>query len=72
MRLRLAWLFVGCFAMGVCQGQRTLNDAAEIRTWYEDGLRANGIVGSSLALVREGRWFFATIMACRRLIRGLR
>ncbi|HTJ29970.1 MAG TPA: serine hydrolase domain-containing protein, partial [Acidobacteriaceae bacterium] len=55
MRLRLAWLFVGCFAMGVCQGQRTLSDGAEIRTWYEDGLRANGIVGSSLALVREGR-----------------
>ena len=58
MRSRLACLVLGLSVAGACHGQGTLRNAAEIRAWYEDGLRANGIVGSSLAIVREGQVVF--------------
>jgi CubicO group peptidase (beta-lactamase class C family) len=42
-------------APGLCLAQADLPNAAEIRSYFEAGLRRNGIVGSSLALVRDGR-----------------
>ena len=42
-------------APGLCLAQADLPNAAEIRSYYEAGLRRNGIVGSSVALVRDGR-----------------
>jgi CubicO group peptidase (beta-lactamase class C family) len=38
-----------------CCAQDSLPNAASVRSFYEAGLRRNGIVGSSLALVRDGR-----------------
>jgi CubicO group peptidase (beta-lactamase class C family) len=38
-----------------CLAQVSAPDAALVRSHYEAGLRSNGIVGSSLALVRDGR-----------------
>ena len=35
--------------------QSALPNAAEIRSYFESGLRANGILGSSLALIRDGK-----------------
>jgi CubicO group peptidase (beta-lactamase class C family) len=37
-----------------CFAQDTISNAAEVRSYYEAGLRRNGILGSSLALVRNG------------------
>ena len=39
----------------LCRAQDSLANAAAVRSFYETGLRSNGIVGSSLALVRDGR-----------------
>jgi CubicO group peptidase (beta-lactamase class C family) len=41
-----------------CHSQESLPNAAAIRSFYETGLRRNGIVGSTLALVRGGRVVF--------------
>src|SRR5580658_10290691 len=38
-----------------CVAQVSASDTAAVRSYYEAGLRRNGIVGSSLALVRDGR-----------------
>jgi CubicO group peptidase (beta-lactamase class C family) len=38
-----------------CCAQVSPFDAAAVRSFYETGLRSNGVVGSSLALVRDGR-----------------
>ncbi len=37
-----------------CVAQESIPNAAEIRSFYEAGPRKNGIVGSSLVLVRQG------------------
>ena len=37
-----------------CVAQESIPNAAEVRSFYETGLRKNGIVGSSLVLVRQG------------------
>src|ERR1700761_6762036 len=54
-RLCLAGVVALCVAGAACRAQDALPHAQEIRAWYEKGLEANGIVGSSLALVRDGR-----------------
>jgi len=59
MGRRLRWMALGFCLMEVWAGawshaQEALRNAAEIRGWYEDGLQANGIVGSSLVLLRDG------------------
>ena len=38
-----------------CFGQATNSNTTEIRSFYEAGVKKNGIVGSSLALVRNGQ-----------------
>ena len=38
-----------------CRAQVSPFDTASVRSFYEAGLRRNGIVGSGLALVRDGR-----------------
>jgi CubicO group peptidase (beta-lactamase class C family) len=38
-----------------CFAQDTIANGSEIRSYYETGLRKNGIIGSSLALIRDGR-----------------
>jgi len=48
------WIAVSCVALP-CLAQDSAPDAAAIRSYYETGLRSNGIVGSSLALVHDGR-----------------
>ncbi len=55
LRLSLP-VFLAAIAMPAapCFGQAPLRNALEIRSYYEDRLRKNGIVGSSLALVRDG------------------
>jgi CubicO group peptidase (beta-lactamase class C family) len=55
LRLSLP-VFLAAIAMPAapCFGQAPLRNALEIRSYYEDGLRKNGIVGSSLALLRDG------------------
>jgi len=55
LRLSLP-VFLATIAMPAapCFGQAPLRNALEIRSYYKDGLRKNGIVGSSLALVRDG------------------
>jgi len=61
LTLRLPALWIACAAM-VCAGialpcgaQLSPSDALAVRAFYETGLRSNGILGSSLALVRDGR-----------------
>lgn len=41
-----------------CPAQDALSNAAEVRSFYETSLRSNGIVGSSLALIRDGHVVF--------------
>src|SRR5271154_6139400 len=38
-----------------CVAQDASPDFAAIRSYYESGVRKNGVVGSSLALIRDGR-----------------
>src|ERR1700761_6885950 len=50
-----------CLAQSFQTGQPlqpTLPNAAEIRSYYESGLQANGILGSSLTLIRDGKVVF--------------
>lgn len=59
MRLQLPCLLLGlCFIGASCSGQGTLQNASQIRSWYEDGLRANGILGSSIAILHNGEVVF--------------
>jgi CubicO group peptidase (beta-lactamase class C family) len=59
---RLRWIdVVAAFPLLVsgvalpCAAQDAARDSSAIRSYYESGLRKNGIIGSSLALVRDGR-----------------
>ena len=59
---RLRWIdVVAAFPLLVsgvalpCAAQDAARDSRAIRSYYESGLRKNGIIGSSLALVRDGR-----------------
>jgi CubicO group peptidase (beta-lactamase class C family) len=55
--LQPGFLFVFVVAMQ-CIAQEPSRDAAAIRSYYEAGLRRNGIVGSSMAMVRDGKVVF--------------
>ena len=54
IKLHLPVLFFAVAATVSCFAQESIPNAAEIRSFYEAGLRKNGIVGSSLVLVRQG------------------
>src|SRR5271155_602882 len=59
--LKLRWpaLVIATASMALsCNAQDALQNAAQVRSFYEDGLRSNGIVGSSIALIRDGRVVF--------------
>ncbi len=47
-------LFAVVNAIAPCIAQQTITNATEIRSFYETGLRKNGIAGSSLVLIRNG------------------
>jgi CubicO group peptidase (beta-lactamase class C family) len=55
--LRPAFL-IALVAAIPCIAQEPLPSATAIRAYYEAGLRRNGIVGSSVALVRDGKVVF--------------
>ena len=64
LRLRwMDWAVLSCVAvlgttLGTalpCLAQNSIVDTAAIRSYYENGLRRNGILGSGLALIRNGR-----------------
>jgi CubicO group peptidase (beta-lactamase class C family) len=56
LKLRLpVVLFVFIFISLRCSSQKSLPDTAAVRSFYEAGLRKNGIIGSSIALIHEGR-----------------
>jgi CubicO group peptidase (beta-lactamase class C family) len=48
-------LLIVALAPALCLAQEGLREASAIRSHYEDGLRRNGIQGSSLALIRDGK-----------------
>jgi len=53
-RLPVLMLAVFCFSLpGMAQD--SISNGAAIRSYYEAGLRRNGIVGSSLAILRNGK-----------------
>jgi CubicO group peptidase (beta-lactamase class C family) len=54
LRLCLPALIVAVSMAPTCHAQDSLPNAGAIRSYYEAGLRRNGIVGSSLALIRDG------------------
>jgi CubicO group peptidase (beta-lactamase class C family) len=54
-RALLSASFAVVLAAAPCFGQDTIGNDSEIRSYYEAGLHKNGIVGSSLALIRDGR-----------------
>jgi len=53
--LLLTSLLLAVLPAAYCTGQETVRDASEIRSYYEAGLHKNGILGSSLVLVRDGK-----------------
>jgi len=56
LSIRLPALWIACASIALpCGAQLSSSDAAAVRSFYETGLHGNGIVGSSLALVRDGR-----------------
>jgi CubicO group peptidase (beta-lactamase class C family) len=58
-RLHLPFLlFAFALLSAPCLAQGAPVNAAEIRSYYEEGLRRNGIVGGSLALLRDGQVIF--------------
>lgn len=50
----LLWLAHAAFGQK-SSTESTVSDLADIRSHYESGLKKNGILGSSLALIRDGR-----------------
>jgi CubicO group peptidase (beta-lactamase class C family) len=54
-RALLSASFAVVLAAAPCFGQDAIGNGSEIRSYYEAGLHKNGIVGSSLALIRDGR-----------------
>ena len=48
-------LFAVMNTVAPCVSQQTITNANEIRSFYEAGLRKNGIIGSSLVLIRNGQ-----------------
>jgi CubicO group peptidase (beta-lactamase class C family) len=53
LRLPAFAIAAACAALA-CSAQDSVSNAAAIRSYYETGLQGNGIVGSSLAVVRDG------------------
>jgi CubicO group peptidase (beta-lactamase class C family) len=54
IKLHLPIFLFAVAATVSCVAQESIPNAAEVRSFYEAGLRKNGIVGSSLVLVRQG------------------
>jgi CubicO group peptidase (beta-lactamase class C family) len=54
IKLHLPIFLFAIAATVSCVAQESIPNAAEIHSFYEAGLRKNGIVGSSLVLVRQG------------------
>jgi CubicO group peptidase (beta-lactamase class C family) len=55
--LKLRWPVLGIAVASAalsCNAQDVLPNSAQVRSFYEEGLRSNGIVGSSIALIRDG------------------
>lgn len=55
LRSSLLTLIPCMLAVPPCCSQGPMLDTASIRSFYESGLQKNGIVGSSLALVQDGK-----------------
>jgi CubicO group peptidase (beta-lactamase class C family) len=56
LRLRSLAALISVVLMAMsCGAQVSAFNADAVRSYFEAGLRRNGIVGSSLALVRDGR-----------------
>jgi len=61
-RLRLLVSLVAlATAAAAGAAQNAVSNAAAIRSFYESGLQRNGIVGSSLAIVRDGKVVFRDV-----------
>jgi CubicO group peptidase (beta-lactamase class C family) len=54
IKLQLPIFLFAIAATVSCVAQESIPNSAEIRSFYEAGLRKNGIVGSSLVLIRQG------------------